>query len=64
MQNKLIVSNWKMNLKLSDSEKLVKKIVKSSLQIKPHIKKIICPQHLLIPHISTFLKKTKISLGA
>ena len=26
-QNKLIVSNWKMNLKLSDSRILVKKII-------------------------------------
>ena len=59
-QNKLIVSNWKMNLKLSDSRKLVEKIIKSSKIIKPHIKKIICPQFLLIPHVSDLIKKTKI----
>ena len=63
-QNKLIVSNWKMNLKLSDSRKLVEKIIKSSKIIKPHIKKIICPQFLLIPHISDLIKKTKICLGS
>ena len=39
-QNKLIVSNWKMNLKLSDSKNLVKKLIKSSKIIKPHIKKL------------------------
>ena len=58
-QNKLIVSNWKMNLKLSDSRKLVEKIIKSSKIIKPHIKKIICPQFLLIPHISDLIKKLR-----
>ncbi len=63
-QNKLIVSNWKMNLGLSDSQKLVKQIIKSSQIFKPHIKKIICPQFLLIPHISDLIKKTKICLGS
>ena len=63
-QNKLIVSNWKMNLKLSDSRKLINKIIKSSKIIKPHIKKIICPQFLLIPHVSDLIKKTKIYLGS
>ena len=63
-QNKLIVSNWKMNLELTDSKSLIKKILKSSQIIKPHIKKIICPQFLLIPHVSNLIKKTKISLGS
>ena len=31
-QNKLIVSNWKMNLGLSDSQKLVKQIIKSKIE--------------------------------
>ena len=63
-QNKLIVSNWKMNLELTDSKDLVNKILKLSQIIKPHIKKIICPQFLLIPHVSSLIKKTKISLGS
>ena len=63
-QNKLIVSNWKMNLELTDSKDLVNKILKLSQIIKPHIKKIICPQFLLIPHVSSLIKKTRISLGS
>ena len=55
-QNKLIVSNWKMNLELTDSKDLVNKILKLSQIIKPHIKKIICPQFLLIPHVSSLIK--------
>ena len=39
-QNKLIVSNWKMNLELTDSKDLVNKILKLSQIIKPHIKKL------------------------
>ena len=56
-QNKLIVSNWKMNLKLSDSKKLVNILIRSVEKTKPHIKKIICPQFLLIPNISNLNKK-------
>ena len=51
-QNKLIVSNWKMNLNLSDSKKLVNSLIKSAKNTRPHIKKIICPQFLLIPYVS------------
>ncbi len=63
-QNKLIVSNWKMNLKLSDSKKLVNILIRSVEKTKPHIKKIICPQFLLIPNISNLIKKSKILLGS
>ena len=35
-QNKLIVSNWKMNLNISDSRKLINKLVKSTQKIKSH----------------------------
>ena len=63
-QNKLIVSNWKMNLKLSDSKKLVNILIRSVEKTKPHIKKIICPQFLLIPNISNLIKKSKIFLGS
>ena len=63
-QNKLIVSNWKMNLKLSDSKILVNKLIKTIKKTKQSTKNIICPQFLLIPHISNLIKGTKISLGA
>ena len=62
--NKLIVSNWKMNLNLSDSIKLINKLTKSSHKKKPYLKNIICPQFLLIPSISKIIKDTHLLLGA
>ena len=38
-QNKLIVSNWKMNLNLSDSKKLINKLIKSTFKKKTLLKK-------------------------
>ena len=63
-QNKLIVSNWKMNLNISDSRKLINKLVKSTQKIKSSIKIIICPQFLLIPQVSNMIKNTQIILGS
>ena len=63
-QNKLIVSNWKMNLNISDSRKLINKLVKSTQKIKSRIKIIICPQFLLIPQVSNMIKNTQIILGS
>jgi len=63
-QNKLIVSNWKMNLNLSESKKLIHKLTKSTLKKKHYLKKIICPQFLLIPNISSIIKDTNLVLGA
>ena len=58
-----IVANWKMNLSISDSAKLIKALKKINFNQKL-IKVIICPQFLLIPKVSELLKKNKISLGA
>ena len=44
-QNTLIVSNWKMNLNLINSTKLISKL--KILKISKNIKNIICPQYLL-----------------
>ena len=63
-QNKLIVSNWKMNLNLSDSKKLINKLIKSTFKKKPYLKNIICPQFLLIPSISNLIKDSHLLLGA
>jgi len=63
-KNKLIVSNWKMNLNLSDSKKLINKLIKSTLKKKPYLENIICPQFLLIPSISNLIKDTHLLLGA
>ena len=63
-QNKLIVSNWKMNLDLSNSKKLINKLIKSTPKKKSYLKNIICPQFLLIPSISNLIKNTHLLLGA
>jgi len=63
-KNKLIVSNWKMNLNLSDSKKLIDKLIKSTVKKKPYLENIICPQFLLIPSISNLIKGTHLLLGA
>jgi triosephosphate isomerase len=63
-KNKLIVSNWKMNLNLSDSKKLINKLIKSTIKKKPYLENIICPQFLLIPSISNLIKNTHLLLGA
>ena len=62
-QVKLIVSNWKMNLDISQARILTKKLMK--IQIKNNlIKNIICPQFILLPIISKFVKESDILLGA
>lgn len=58
-----IVANWKMNLSISDSTKLISALKKIKFN-QNFIKVIICPQFLLIPKISGLLKNYKISLGA
>lgn len=63
-QVKLIVSNWKMNLKLSNAKSLVVKLIKTMEKKKSYVKKIICPQFLLIPDIAKLIKNSKIFLGA
>ena len=61
-QNTLIVSNWKMNLNLINSTKLISKL--KILKISKNIKNIVCPQYLLIPHIRDLIKSSQIILGA
>ena len=61
-QNTLIVSNWKMNLNLNNSKKLISKL--KILKISKNIKNIVCPQYLLIPHIRDLIKSSQIIMGA
>ena len=62
-QVRLIVSNWKMNLNISQARILTKKLMK--IQIENNlIKNIICPQFILLPIISKFVKESDILLGA
>ncbi len=62
-QVKLIVSNWKMNLGNKKAARLVNNIKKLK-NIHPNYKNIICPQFLLIPHISNLVNKSSVLLGA
>ena len=62
-QNTLIVSNWKMNLDLTNAKKLIYKLKKIK-NIKKTTKNIICPQFLLIPTVSELIKNSNIILGA
>jgi len=62
-QVKLIVSNWKMNLNISQARTLIKKLKKIKIK-KNLIKNIICPQFILLPIISNIIKDSNILLGA
>ena len=53
----LIVSNWKMNLNIDTASQLVC-CLKNQSQLKSKlVKSIICPQFLLIPEISKYIKQ-------
>ena len=62
-QDKLIVSNWKMNLNFAQAKELINNYNKISLKNR-NVKNIICPQFLLIPFVSELIKKKDILLGA
>jgi len=62
-QDKLIVSNWKMNLNFTQAKELISNYDKISLENR-NVKNIICPQFLLIPFVSELIKKKDILLGA
>lgn len=64
LKNKLIVSNWKMNLDFIDTKKLLSELVKISKKKDQNVINVICPQHLLIPLANKLLKSSKIILGA
>ena len=61
-KNTLIVSNWKMNLNLISTKKLISKL--KSLKTSKNIKNIVCPQYLLIPYVRDLIKSSQIILGA
>ncbi|PPR42770.1 MAG: Triosephosphate isomerase, partial [Alphaproteobacteria bacterium MarineAlpha8_Bin1] len=63
-QNKLIVSNWKMNLNIKNSIKIITNITNLNLPRLRNCKNIICPQFLLIPKISEIIKDKDITLGS
>ncbi len=63
-QNKLIVSNWKMNLNIKNSIKIITNMASLNLPKLRNCKNIICPQFLLIPKILEITKDKDIILGS
>ena len=49
LKNKLIVSNWKMNLDFIDTKSLLSKLIKISKKKNQNVINVVCPQNLLIP---------------
>lgn len=58
-----IVANWKMNLDIQQSEKLVENLQK---KIKPHthVTNVVCPSFVALPAISEIAEKDKLRVGA
>ncbi len=64
MNNRYVIANWKMNLSLTESVQLAKKI---KLKLNKEIWKrqvVICPDFLSLNQVSLGLKGSKIKLGA
>lgn len=59
---KIIIANWKMQLSLSESLSLAKKISEKLKGVKNDI--VICPDYLSIPPVLQILRRSKISVGA
>ena len=60
-QNTFIVANWKMNLNFDSANNLIKSIKDKINKKKTNITTIICPQFLLIPHISRYFENENLN---
>lgn len=58
-----IIGNWKMNLDIDQSEKLVDNLQK---KIKPHthVTNVVCPSFIAIPAANELVEKDKLRVGA
>ena len=63
MRRKVIAGNWKMNMDLHQSQKLVSEIV-SGLGKNDKAEVIVCPPFTSLSEVSSLIKDTKIKLGA
>lgn len=63
MRKKVIAGNWKMNLDLHQSQKLVSEII-NGLGKDNRADVIICPPFTSLSEVSSLLKGTQIKLGA
>lgn len=64
MNNRYVIANWKMNLSLSESVQLAKKINIKLMKEIWQRQIIICPDFLSLFSISSTLEKSKLKLGA
>ncbi|NWG29073.1 MAG: triose-phosphate isomerase [Ignavibacteriaceae bacterium] len=63
MRKKIIAGNWKMNMNLHQSQKLVSEII-NGLGKNDKAEVIVCPPFTSLSEVSNLLKGTKIKLGA
>jgi triosephosphate isomerase len=59
----LIAGNWKMNLKIEDSIKLVEEL-KSKVKDVSETEVLVCPSFIALKKVSSLLKSSNIELGA
>jgi len=59
---KLIVANWKMQLSYQASLSLAKSYAKKIKNSQHEV--VVCPDHLALPAVATFLRKSQLGLGA
>ncbi|HKK54060.1 MAG TPA: triose-phosphate isomerase [Patescibacteria group bacterium] len=64
MNNRYVIANWKMNLSLSESVQLAKKINIKLMKKIWQRQVVICPDFLSLFSISSALEKSKLKLGA
>jgi triosephosphate isomerase len=63
MRKKIVIGNWKMNLKAQEAEDLVNKIKESKISLAL-TEIVICPPFLFIPKAKEILSDTVIKIGA
>lgn len=63
MRKKVIAGNWKMNMDLHQSQKLVSEII-NGLGKDTKAEVIVCPPFTSLSEVNSLLKDTKIKLGA
>ena len=63
MRKKVIAGNWKMNMDLHQSQKLVSEII-NGLGKDTKADVIVCPPYTSLSEVSSLLKGTQIKLGA
>jgi len=63
MRKKVIAGNWKMNMNLHESQKLVSEIL-NGLGKDNKVEVIVCPPFTSLSEVNSLLKSTQIKLGA